>query len=424
MIRARPILATALIACSGSSQQTPIEGDDKPVAKPAVCTDDECLAEFRAFLLQTPPDFAGADAYARARCDAGSEIMCARLGRLHAIPVWPGSDPARALAGFETSCKRGHQRGCLGVGKVILVHEKLGATAGGPERALELFEGACDAGLGEACYYVGMFYFMGRGVPQDRKKALALLRRRVELLGRSCDGGNAWDCGLLAEVYARGEVFTDDSFTPKPDPARARVAARKGCDGGHGGSCVTLAKELLPGKRQEAIDLFARACELLDAEGCTELARYGASAAERPRLYARACALGGGIGCFAQADAMAQGGDDPDRRAEARALQKRGCALGYPPACRYHANMVRTGHGGSKDEVAARNELLAVCMMIQRGTFCSDAECVRAMTASCAEAGEMMKRGEGGPVDQARGAALLKLACERGAEQACEPKAH
>lgn len=415
-------LLVAAAACSGSSRDKPIE-DPKPPHDPnAACSDADCLAQFRAFLYESPPDFDAANAFAREQCEKGSEIMCSRLGRLHAIPVWPGSDPAKALEGFEISCKRGYQRGCLGVGKVIMVHEKLGESAGGAKRALALFTAACDGGIGEACYYLGMFHYLGREVPKDPKKAVALLRRRADLLSKSCEAGEAWDCGLAAELYARGELFSDESFTPNPDPASAKKFATKGCELGHGGSCVTLGNELIddPDRRQEAIDLFAKACELLDAEGCTALARHGAWPAERPRLFARACDLGGGIGCFAQADLMDQGGDRPAMQARARALQARGCALGYPPSCRYHANMVRAGHGGSKDEVAARNELLAVCQMIQRGTFCSDAECVRAMTASCAEAGEMMRRGEGGPVDQARGTALLKLACERGAEQACE----
>jgi hypothetical protein len=265
-----------------------------------------------------------------------------------------------------------------------------------------------------------MFHIMGRGVPRDRKKAVELLEKRADLLAKTCDEGNAWDCGLLAEVHVRGELFSDESFTPNPDPAKARSYAAKGCDGGDGGSCLTLGQAVLSEDRTRAVDLFAKGCELLDAEACTELARHGAFPKERPRLFARACALGGGVGCFALADAREQGGVDPQAQAEARALQKRGCELGYPPSCRYHANMLRAGHGGPKDAVAARGALVSVCQMIQRGTFCADAECVAAMTASCAEAGEMMKRGEGGPVDAARGAALLKLACERGATQTCE----
>lgn len=415
----RLIWAAVVIAGCSSSAPAPAPIDPDPEEAPAGCQGKACLEAFRDRLRESPPNFVAAERFASEACDRGVEDLCARLGRLHAIPLFPGSDPARGMAAFEQSCKRGHQRGCVGVGKMIMVHPKVGASAGGSKRALALFEASCDAGIGQGCYYLGMFYFLGREVERDQKKAIALLGKRVELLAAACRDGEGNDCGILAEAYNRGEVVVGAALSGKPDPTAAARYAVKGCQLEDGSSCLIAGRLALERDRVAAVRLFARGCELLDPDACTELGRHGASDAERPRLLRRACRLGAGSGCFALAEENHQGGQDPDARAEARALHQRGCALGYPPACRYHANMLRTGHGGTTDKVAARAELIAVCDMIQRGTFCADQTCVFAINSSCADAGEMFVNGEGGPADPARGKKLLQIACDRGLDKAC-----
>ena len=417
----RHLLAVVLAMIAGCSSSAPAP---KPAAgevkePPAACQGDACVEGFRTLLRKSPPDYVAAERFASDACDRGVEDMCSRLGRLHALPLYPGSDPARSLAAFEQSCKRGHQRGCLGVGKVIMVHPELGEKAGGSARAVKLFRDSCEAGIGQGCYYLGMFYFLGREVPRDQKKAIELLGKRVELLASACDGGDGFDCGILAEAYTRGEVVVGGALSQKPDPAKAAEYARKGCEAEHGGSCLVLGRLTLERDRIAAIELFARGCELLDPDSCTELGRHGATAAERPRLYHRACQLGAGSGCFALAGVTQQGGKDAAAQRQARDLQLRGCQLGYPPSCRFHANMVRIGHGGAADPAAARAALVRVCEMIESGTFCADAECVVAISSSCADAGEMIKNGEGGPADPERGKALLQIACDRGLDKAC-----
>jgi TPR repeat protein len=180
-----------------------------------------------------------------------------------------------------------------------------------PARALEYFRRACGAGSSAACYEAAVMLRVGRGHAADLPAATALLRR-------ACDGNVARACSDLAELWlgsrreealklaARscdlgGKELCDPSTAQAP--AFRRALLEEACKNGSADNCLVLALELLAGGRLgEAMHIFGRACMQKGLRSCDPWRKRLESAGDRP------AALGEAISCLADSGACFERG--------------------------------------------------------------------------------------------------------------------
>lgn len=90
-----------------------------------------------------------------------------------------------------------------------LVTPALQAQVGVPEYSI-----ACDRGEGDACYNLGLLYYEGWGLIQDKWKGMALF-------AKGCDRGSARACYNLGAIYANGDPVGQDRVKAKMYMRRA-----------------------------------------------------------------------------------------------------------------------------------------------------------------------------------------------------------
>src|SRR5262245_45612134 len=185
----------------------------------------------------------------------------------------------------------------------------------------------CGAGELASCARAGLLYEGELGVPTDRERAWALLRR-------ACSGGDAFGCAELARLYV------DDDGTRR-DVTRAATLAERACAAGDGHGCAYLAglctdRVVYPDAQgrcgparvqrlQEAAIVHLRTgCSGWDAYDCAALAMiyYPTDPRTALRYAAGACAGGDAGGCTILGDVSEDDGD------------AEGAADAYARACR------------------------------------------------------------------------------------------
>jgi len=95
---------------------------------------------------------------------------------------------------------------------------------GNVKLASELYTEACDTGDKEACLNLGILYFIGEGVEQDKIKA-------KDLFTKTCKNRFAKGCFRLAVLYNRG------SDGVKQDKHKAKLLFGKSCNIGYQRAC-------------------------------------------------------------------------------------------------------------------------------------------------------------------------------------------
>lgn len=290
------------------------------------------------------------------QCAAGSADACYEHGKL----ALRGSDPAQGTAEIEHACDVGSGRGCL----YLAQHESH------PARIVVLLDKACELGTAHGCELLA---------ERDTKRA-------PELHRKACDGDDALGCTRSGEQRRgsgdRAGAFTDfakacdlqdtpscdDAGLLAPDPTTARDLFGRACDADIARGCSHLAELVAHGDGGErdwgkGLDLAERACTLLHAKACPQLAalrkhppevhcdtdeacqklcdeRIGAACralgdlreASEPdsgaSAYRDACTAGDGPSCFASAQAETS-------LEAAGPMYDRACKLGERRACRY-----------------------------------------------------------------------------------------
>ena len=113
-----------------------------------------------------------------------------------------------------------------------------------------------------ACGQLAVYLTLGLGVPEDRKKAMALAKP-------GCDAGDALSC------YAVGGLLETDG---KPaDEARALELYEKACTGKASEGCAELAAVYMSGRTSagadgaKAVDYLKKACTLGDRTSCLQV---------------------------------------------------------------------------------------------------------------------------------------------------------
>jgi len=265
----------------------------------------------------------------------------------------------------------------------------------------------CSEGDAAGCREAGLAYATGRGVARDFDQA-------EQLLKKACAAKDAEACYDLFYLYAE---------RPAPPPRRSddRTYA-EGCAAGVINDCAGLGRLHLMGMTggapdpRRARELFTKACDAGDGEGCFGLAGIYDLGLGVPRDRRRSAALLGALCGRSQPEACQglglryKAGFDDDGAGWKRAgleLDTRACKAGLPAACAALADYTRVGLPDiKKDEV--------------RAAALYDQACAAGLARGCQELGGMYKSGAGVAPDPARGIALIAGACEAGRASACE----
>ncbi|MBW2456220.1 MAG: sel1 repeat family protein [Deltaproteobacteria bacterium] len=177
------------------------------------------------------------------------------------------------------------EQGCV---ECSLRRHEPGAT---PPDAVARFETDCGAGDPASCSVLGVMYEVGRGVPQDRKRAKSLFQE-------ACQHGNPTGCVNLGRLL-------DSGLGGRLDSDGAIVIFEVACHDGVGEGCYQLARmHYKSGSVGKARRALTHACDDGHPDACLGLGALhqhghgvepdGARASE---LYAKACRLGETMGC-------------------------------------------------------------------------------------------------------------------------------
>lgn len=336
------------------------------------------------------------------------------------------SDSVTARREFERACEGGHLPGCTMLGTMVA------DGVGGPadlRRARQLFAKGCvtniswssasDAG---ACLMLGDMYAEGEGGPRQPARA-------AYLYARACDIGSGEGCDALVEL------MLDETLIPLDTEDMLGVIAARACFTEGLDYCgelymfgtlgmmnsypdalqtFTAAHRLpagTPPNRKK--EMLTQACNGGVARACARAAwewKHGfhnmpVDQTKALELYLQACTLGDGAGCSELGDAMRTGTGVPKSLPEAADAYHLGCQVAYPPACR------------------------SLAQMHQSGEITADLPLARALQAFVCDSGwgcvgyaNMLIRGVGGAVDQARARQVLKAECDNPdfSSNACE----
>jgi TPR repeat protein len=197
----------------------------------------------------------------------------------------------------------------------------------------------CARGYSTACRELGRAHFLGDGVEQDDRLAVALLTK-------ACEIGDPGGCGELAVPYAVGRGV-------RQNDGRAAALSRRACDLGFALGCSNIGalvaegaadanlrpEEEAAGPGSRIMRYFKTACDAGAPEGCLNLGAEHESGKHVERdlalaahHYRRACELGQPVACYRLSLLV----DEkpalmPDLAAAI--LARRACRGGVRPAC-------------------------------------------------------------------------------------------
>jgi uncharacterized protein len=296
------------------------------------------------------------------------------LPLLAACASGPTADPRvkQAPAGLPEICARGvgaacaqlaarsrgkeaekfHQMACeFGVPSSCLAEAGILEATGDSAQAIVFDRRACDGGIAGGCTDAGRLL-------QAAGAGAAEVAASYE---KGCDAGDPASCWNLA-LALRGGPDAGDSGE------RIRTLAERACQGDLGTACLFAGEEALKADPTHAAELFKRACDHGDQDGCALAAARTPAEAARLRVHLD-CQAGDPTSCYNDAlglekrdakaaaelyektcpavtlactnlGALYQHGSgvtkDPRR---ARALYRQACDAGEPIACENHGEM-------------------------------------------------------------------------------------
>ncbi len=375
---------------------------------PMGCTN---LGTHQRYGYGTPRDIQAAIASYKRACDGDDALGCSDLADLYVDGSIEPREPARAEALFAHACELGTARGCLGLADGF-VSGRFGRDADKAkaryEEAVKLYTADCDAMDGWACARLADLYAIGQGATRDEKKAL-------ELIDRACTAA-----GHMEGCVKLGGAHHHARFGLKRDVAKAETLYEKACANGYGQGCLVLAELLEEESPDDSgpkiIELFQKACDLDDMNGCNSLARRYESGRGVARdsskafeLYVKMCDRGRGVAsgvACSSAAAMTDGGAgtarDTKRAAE---LLGKACKLGYQRACYQLAVRLEDGIGVDKDYKRAAESYKVAC---DHGD-----------PDACDRLAKMYTEGKGITQNADEAVAIHKKGCDAGRASAC-----
>lgn len=337
-----------------------------------------------------------------AKCSAGNQASCYRLGRLFNSVYLDTHQSAKADDLYAKACAAKNGDACNAVGVGV-------RSSGDLPGSLPWFERGCGFGSAKSCVNAGLFRARWRGMT-DPVKARDLFRR-----------GCAQDQALTANACTEfGVLLAEDG-----DNQGAITALTRGCERGYSTACTHLARlspttsPPKPTADAQAV-LRAAACDEGDGDACLNVgARLQRGANGPPDLtgalkaFERGCALGGANACLQLATILLDGKEgfpvDPVRSARAA---NAACQMAHETnqpllrrGCRMYADQLSSGRGVAQDVAAATALYIETC---------EDAP-----PFGCDEGGRALLEGTAIGVDHARGLNLLRLGCSKQDKASC-----
>lgn len=254
-------------------------------------------------------------------CDSHPNVGCDELSLFLMEYRENGGEPdyAAAAAAAQKGCAADNLDACANA--AALLFDGKGITQD-KARAIELTERACSGGVGNACKNLG--WLSGN----DESN----LARAREFYGKACELNDSDGCRMYAFYLGEGKGGPIDK-------AQSLLIAAKGCDLGHPIACANLA--VYHGKDYPAVlDANRRACELDHGVACKQAALQiaeglgvEADAVLALSLLRKSCTLDVAEGCGYLGKSLLEGLGTEKNPTEARAAFARSCELGDKEAC-------------------------------------------------------------------------------------------
>jgi hypothetical protein len=270
-------------------------------------------------------------------CALDDARACGFEGRLWLDGRGVKRDVKRGLAMLVGACDAGVVVACMAAIRWL---DDPHNTGDAPPEAQDLHarldsELGCANGRADACYQVGLLFYMGRDAfPRDRSKA-------ARAYARGCDLGDSRACNNYGDALAYGEGV-------KRDLERAAATFTKACRLGESIGCGNLGycAEHGAGVPRDVVRarvLYRDACATGDPYACLHAKMLSAAYAGVPRdpakalpYWVRRCAARDARAC-AFVGIIYEDGPDGLARDEAKSQQAmvRACELGDEHACEW-----------------------------------------------------------------------------------------
>lgn len=388
------------------------------------CMDQECVLEAQS---AEPPQ--ALELLTRG-CDQSNSQACGMAAQMLEFGRGVPQDVSRARELYQRACDQGEPEGCISVGNMVL----MGKVAGSEDEALALMRRGCEAGVVRGCV--------------SEAQLLLLRAQEIERAGRlagdACSSGDASGCTLVQQLRGLEEmrqgrqlaqvrcdqgdaesclevlILDSHGASGQDGAASARGVLDERCAAGDGARCQDLGflysnAVFVEADLGRSAELYRRACEL-EAHLCGNWGRLHEDGRGVPqdrakalKLYLRACDADGefsGHACAMGAQLLLEPTNRTDA-AQARALLEKACRTsGIPRPCANLGQMLLDGDGGPADTARAIELLRRACD--ERDGF------------ACANLGRAHALGIGVPVDAPQATVLLDQGCRPGAQFACD----
>lgn len=368
----------------------------------------------------------------KADCDGGFTPACHDYAGYLYDQKGITSDPRAAIARWKKACDAGEQASCTKLARL--------SRDGGPgvtaslSQARAFAQKACDGGYADGCAALG-----------EMEDASWTPEKFDTFYGDLCDRGHRNSCWRLARAYY-------DGIRPEPAPGRLQALFVRGCDLGHARSCYEAGRWLQDhaGNDADAASLYGRACQLLDAAGCSAQVdmilgnKVAGSVKEAYAAFDVACEQRQSIAaCTQLAYALMEGVEVPRDAERARGLLQRACVdeRSDPQACMVLGRSFEEGLGGDRDRTEAskyyrwacaagnaescmnRGDLLVSDVGVRRDDHEAlnmyERACDGGIAAACHEAGRIVDEGTYVKRDLPLAATLYEKACAKGDGRGC-----
>jgi uncharacterized protein len=251
-------------------------------------------------------------------CASGNVCACAALGVLYLHGSTVARDAPRGLSLLDRACDAECSTACWALGSA---YQGGAGVRGDTSRAKSYFDRlnalckrGCEGGDPDPCFTLAGSYLSGHGVTPDLAQAQRYYAKAADLYEASCDHGEAHACARLA-------MQTDHGLGMEEAKAKALPIYEKACKAGDLESCEEAAKlydgrdKDLPRDEARAKELAHLACAGGRATGCAVAGEGGAFM----EIEEAACKAGGRFECGSAAFALATGAHGVSRDIE-RAL--------------------------------------------------------------------------------------------------------
>jgi len=269
------LIVMSISACAsgnGGALSTPAASN----AGATACNESSIADAYKNSIYQ-PTIAAGDVGQCRRECDDGDGYACRLLAAAYHYGYGVDRDPVTVAAAQRKGCDAGNAATCGFLGARYADGEGVEKDASKAsdyfQKKADILRAECESGDSSSCRALASDYKYGRGVDKDEAKADELYAMSVKIDGEACGNDDALACGSYAYALEKGRGVAKDGKEAAGIYARSDELNQNACDGGDYNACESLAMKFQTGSRLEknaakAIDLFRKACEGGNIDGC------------------------------------------------------------------------------------------------------------------------------------------------------------